>query len=294
MTPIKIKFGTGNRITIPKELCNQLKFNVGDNLFAIVQDNNLIITSDLPSDLNKESDDKSDNLLNSKTESSNISIRPVNTENKNTSSRIVIKSNLQDKGKFKHEKYSDCNLVIRTKQKYIEAFCSVCKGQLVKDDSSRHCRYKVNKQSTLESDYVSSEYNKQQSINTNTELQDKESLQQQNNEVLNDSNLKDKLTDILNTNKVITADIYKKLSDLKSNTTSNTTFVKNSVKSKPSTNIGYYRSSNTMLKPVKLKDYDSCSKCHLFFNKGFLIDDVFYCKDCTVKDFKNYVSKLKY
>ena len=38
---------------------------------------------------------------------------------------------------------------------------------------------------------------------------------------------------------------------------------------------------------------ESMDKCDELFNKGFLIDDDFYCKKCAIDNFKNYIKLRK-
>ena len=53
---------------------------------------------------------------------------------------------------------------------------------------------------------------------------------------------------------------------------------------------------NTVIENIILgeeKCYLKCAHCNQFFNKGYLLDKVFYCKDCAKKDFLNYLNKVK-
>lgn len=47
------------------------------------------------------------------------------------------------------------------------------------------------------------------------------------------------------------------------------------------------------LQPVKLSSFNACVNCDELFNKGFLIDDDFYCKKCAIDDFINYIKLRK-
>lgn len=41
------------------------------------------------------------------------------------------------------------------------------------------------------------------------------------------------------------------------------------------------------------RNHFKCKECGEFYEQGFLVNDVFYCKGCTVKNFKKYFIKLK-
>ena len=52
----------------------------------------------------------------------------------------------------------------------------------------------------------------------------------------------------------------------------------------------YKQLANTVIKPVKFNgNMKRCSHCNEFFKEGFYLDDLFYCKKCTVDDFKNFL-----
>ena len=47
------------------------------------------------------------------------------------------------------------------------------------------------------------------------------------------------------------------------------------------------------LQAVNLSSFNACVNCDELFNKGFLIDDDFYCKKCAIDNFKNYIKLRK-
>lgn len=47
------------------------------------------------------------------------------------------------------------------------------------------------------------------------------------------------------------------------------------------------------IQPVKLSSFKICSKCDELFNKGFMIEEEFYCKDCALSDFINFIKLRK-
>lgn len=49
----------------------------------------------------------------------------------------------------------------------------------------------------------------------------------------------------------------------------------------------------TVIEPIAKNEYIQCNSCNEFFNSGFYLDDIFYCKSCTIKDFKEYLDLRK-
>ena len=56
----------------------------------------------------------------------------------------------------------------------------------------------------------------------------------------------------------------------------------------------YEKIKNTVIRPISFTEgMKRCSGCHEFFEDGFYLDNLFYCKKCTVKDFKNFLDIRK-
>lgn len=56
----------------------------------------------------------------------------------------------------------------------------------------------------------------------------------------------------------------------------------------------YNHIKNTVVRPVMFGDgMKRCSGCQEFFESGFYLDNLFYCKKCTIKDFKNFLDIRK-
>lgn len=56
----------------------------------------------------------------------------------------------------------------------------------------------------------------------------------------------------------------------------------------------YNHIKNTVLKPITFAvGMKRCHGCGEFFESGFYLDTLFYCKKCTVKDFKNFIEIRK-
>ena len=121
---MKVKFGTGNRITIPKDIVNNYKLKEGEFLELNIEDGKLVLTK-----INNTKDvNKVENYSNNK--------KPV------TKSKIEIKSNIQHKNEYAKPIVSDCGLVVRSKRKYLKEFCNECKGKL---SSTSACMYNTKK-----------------------------------------------------------------------------------------------------------------------------------------------------
>ena len=112
---MEVTLGSGYRITIPKEVRDQLHLKEGIKLFMNVQDNKIILSFD---DVN----------IPIKTEEKEID-KPQDKVKKSNNSRSIV-SNLEEGKKFSRKVYSDCGLVIRTKRSYMNKFCEDCQGQL--------------------------------------------------------------------------------------------------------------------------------------------------------------------
>lgn len=56
----------------------------------------------------------------------------------------------------------------------------------------------------------------------------------------------------------------------------------------------YDQLKKTIVRPVMFGDgMKRCSGCHEFFDHGFMLDNQFYCKKCTIEDFKNFLEIRK-
>ena len=55
-----------------------------------------------------------------------------------------------------------------------------------------------------------------------------------------------------------------------------------------------YFKGDTVIEPVKYSSgLQCCTNCEEYFTKGFLLNDDFYCKDCTKQNFLNYMKNRK-
>ena len=114
-----IKLGTGNRITIPFKMIEQQGWNIGDILSITNEGDYIKITKC-------------------------VSEKPMI---KSTSvGKVEIKSNIDKLDQYSKAIISDCGLVVRTKRKYLDNFCKLCKGQLL-DETHQNCNYVIFKES---------------------------------------------------------------------------------------------------------------------------------------------------
>ena len=304
MEEVTVKLSTGNRLTIPKTICEQLNLLQGDTLYLSIDNNNIILSKNKTAIVNATkvsvSRQLTSNLIdNYNQQNEELATVPELVKNDKTLSKF--KPNLEDLGKYEHQKLSDCGLVVKTKTKYIKAFCDSCKGQLLDnypEYGDKPCSYKdipselyVGEKTGNDVSTIMESKTIHTTSNVNNEAQldvvKEDTLVNNSNVVDNteivskDINVKNEVQKLLEQNKTITADIYQNLSKI------------NKKEKYRESNSNYYRCKETFLKPVKLSNYIHCQNCGFLYNNGFLIDEDFYCKDCTIQDFKNYISKIK-
>lgn len=171
-----------------------------------------------------------------------------------------IVSNLEEGEKFKTKYYSPCKLVIRTKNRYLKEFCNDCKGLLVED-----CKEKQHLCS-----YYNTQQTKEQSIKSEVETTIKVTKKQPVQKVTQ-KELKqnvEKLDNILSEHikTLVNPDLIKE------------------VKKEGKNTIQAIKSENR---------YFQCQNCEQIFAKGFMINNEFYCKDCTKQHFKKFLDKYK-
>lgn len=107
------------RITIPNEVISQISFKPGSPVSITTKDGKIIIE-----EYNENNADETE----AKTKSA---------KKPSTGSSIVIESNIQDLKMYAKPILSPCGKVVRSKRKYIDKFCEICKGQL----STENCKY---------------------------------------------------------------------------------------------------------------------------------------------------------
>lgn len=178
---------------------------------------------------------------------------PVNNLIKNQFKRKIV-SNLEEGSKFSRQVYSDCKLVIRTRKSYLKSFCEECKGQLSKEYGvDKYPCPYLNKNSIEDASIVQKEEKAIDKVDSTS------------------SNiLKDITSNVEKLNKKLDQDI-KKLNN-------------NSI------NI---HTADTTIEQICYDSYKACTKCKEYFDKGFLLDDKFYCKKCAKENFIEFYNTYK-
>ena len=175
------------------------------------------------------------------------------------SNRKIV-SNLKEGEKFKTKYYSPCKLVIRTKNRYLKEFCNDCKGLLVED-----CKEKQHLCS-----YYNTQQTKEQSIKSEVE------------------------TTIKVTKKQPVQKVTQK--ELKQNVEKLDNILSEHIKTLVDPNLikEVKKEGKNIIQAIKSENrYFQCQNCEQIFAKGFMINNEFYCKDCTKQHFKKFLDKYK-
>lgn len=210
----------------------------------------------------------------------NIEIKPTKAPVKRSqSAKNKIVANFEDAPNLYKAYFSECGLVVRTKTRYVNSFCEKCKGQLAReweDKAEVKCRYldtynDISSKSDNKTEVNKEDITENQNKDTSSKSIDIESMKvQRRNDI-------EQITKSISKAKKIISD---KIESLNKDTNSQ-------AKDKR------YSNDHTVLKPIKL-DKDSirsCDNCGEYQSKGFMIDDRFLCKECTKKDFKEYLKR---
>lgn len=228
---MKLVIGQSRRITIPSELYSEINFKPGDVVYMYVEGNKLVLTKETPKNETINNIDTTQKRL--KTNCSTLQTPKNSTATKN----IIVKSNIEDLNKYAKPILSDCKLVVRSKRKYINQFCDVCKGKLA-DNSNCNCKYRtpdINKEPVKNKEII-----KQLEVNK----------------------------------KQLETKIDKEIQNF--------------------SNDRVYFKGSTVLEPVTFSNgLKCCTSCEEYFTRGFLLDNKFYCKDCTKKHFLDYMKYRK-
>lgn len=189
----------------------------------------------------------------------------VKSKNNSKKGLIKIVSNLEEGQNFSKKIYSECGLVIRTKRKYMNKFCEECKGQLAAEygPENHPCKfYNEIMNSTKEK--------------SNTVKQSRKIIDELINNVNKVQSKLDKRIEIIN-NSESTSIVELENTKVKTNKHKNKLVT----------------TSDTTIQPIAFLDYKKCGGCGEFYDSGFLLDNVFRCKKCTIDDFSNYLKNNK-
>lgn len=238
-----------NRITIPSEIRDAINLKDGEYL-----DVNLdVFTKNIVISV---SDRCEPTLEDKKVEK--VKKTPKKVDAKVKSNCKKIEANYMDADKLYKAYYSECGLLVRTKNSYVKNACEKCQGKLAKEYEDRldvHCSYLSKKVSTELDKPV-----KQEKV----KIEDIKKQRKTERETIS-SNIKKAV-------KVID----KKVSKLD-----------NQDKPKRCT------SDSTTIKPIRA-DKDTllkCKECGQLVRSGFLVDKDILCKECTTEDFKKYMKR---
>lgn len=274
---MNITIGTGRRITIPADLFRQTNFKEGDTLDLQFVDNKFILTAVQPDCVTNESntsvDDKSEKInVDSSNKKVNSNKKVSTTQNRFT--RKIV-SNLEEGSKFSTKYYSPCELIIRTKNRYLREFCEDCKGELLKQgyEDNGKCKYidRIEEPKEQKKPETVEQVHEKPECNIINEQQKRVKMEPNVNKTHEN---KPKILDEIknNVNKVKTK-IDKEIDDL---TSQDKKFLKEKGKK--------------TIQPVRFsKGHIKCTDCGELHNTGFYIDGKFYCKKCTITDFRCYL-----
>lgn len=183
----------------------------------------------------------------------------------NVSSPRKIEANFMDADKLSRTCYSECGLIVRTKNRYVSDFCEDCQGQLAKEWENRvdvQCSYLSKKSRELR--------HKQ-----NPKVEEKKIEESKNKD-------KEKKKE------------EKKKEDIEIKVIKNLVPTEHKKRGRPKKQ-NRYSTGATTLKPVATNGEEAirCAECGEFVVRGFMLDDDFLCKECAKADFKNYLKRMR-
>lgn len=267
------------RMTIPQEIRSKANIDGNGYIDISFDDNtgNIVISSKLKPDTEKVAIKKETK----KKEPKKTEPKKEAKKSKKTTKPKKIEANFMDADKLYKAYYSECGLVVRTKNKYLNAFCEQCQGQLAREWEDRveaHCKYltnnfqdvveKIDKEQEKLEQSIQEEITKMEPIETEIEKLRKKRKE----DIANISK------SIKEANKVIDGEIDN---------------IEHKQKRGRPKKQKRYSTGNTILKPVKTdgEKFLNCTDCGEFVGKGFYLDDEFLCKECAIRDFKEYLKR---
>ena len=256
---MRIIIGSNNRITFPKQFCEENNIKVGDEyelhficdniVFEHIDKANSVIKAEEESKLEKQE---------IKEEPMDISINNI----KLSGSKEFV-PNLEESQNFYRKVYSKCGLLCRTKPKYIEQYCQRCKGQmLAEEERTKYCPYSQKEESNIE-------------INSDINIDKPQPnlIASEQAELINKS---------YSNNKSLVTNITKNIESLNKK-------LDNDIQDNNLYQTDIDFNDKTNIQPIKYTHHHQCYICEEFKDSGFLIDDEhFLCKNCVVRSFINY------
>lgn len=186
-----------------------------------------------------------------------------------------IEANFMDASNLYHQCFSECGLLVRTKNSYVRNACERCRGKLAEEWSDRaeiHCSY-------LDNDYI----NKVEKYKKDSKEPKLEKIRNQRKK--NIKEISDKLKKAEDTINISIKEL-----DFKPNISLDN--VKIITKKRSKNNIVH--TAETTINPVAFTNETvKCNDCGLYFTKGFYLDNDFLCKSCAMKDFERFLKKYR-
>lgn len=240
---MKVKLASGNRITIPKPFIQEHNLIEGQYLDLQMIEGKLVLTF-----LNTDSQPQIDKS------------KATKQTNKATK-QIKLVSNLEEGQSLSKKYYSDCKLVIRTKNSYLKTFCEKCQGLVERDNKTENyiCSYNLhlNKPKDVPIQQPVKE------IKNTTILKHKEQTAQEIRQNVN------KLSRIINTK-------IERIKQSEQNL------------DKP-IQLSTVIKQDTPIIPIRSRGVNKCVSCGEFHKNGYNIEDSFYCRSCTIKEFNKFL-----
>lgn len=182
-------------------------------------------------------------------------IESKNKSNNSESKKREIVSNLEQGLSYKKQYFSKCGLVIRTKNKYLKDFCNDCKGKLV-DDYNLEIEKCCNYRGNRLNQFKKVEHKTQTPV------------------------IKDRVDTLRKTKKILIDNINE-----------NKKQIEQKIDKDIEDTLDFEGSK--VLQPIWYDGYKSCTNCRTLCENGFLVNNKFYCRSCTLEDFKKYYNKKK-
>lgn len=267
------------RMTIPQEIRSKANIDGNGYIDISFDDNtgNIIISSKLKPETEKVVVKKETKKKEPKKKEPKKEVK----KSTKTTKPKKIEANFMDADKLYKAYYSECGLVVRTKNKYLKDFCEQCQGQLAREWEDRveaHCKY-------LTSNFqeVAKQIDKEQ-----------EKLEQTiQEEITKMEAVENEIEQIRKKRKEDIANISKSIKEANKVIDEEIDMIEPKQKRGRPKKQKRYSTGNTILKPVKTdgEKFLNCTDCGEFVGKGFYLDDEFLCKECAVRDFKEYLKR---
>lgn len=275
---MKITLSSGNRITIPKEIVNQLNLNQGQTFDLIItNDGNLLLN------INNSNIEQVDNSLNIIQESKleDIEDKIIKSDPTPVRFKHKIVSNLAESENFTRKVVSECGLLVRTKRSYLNKACEECQGYLAEQYGRENhlCKYLDNSKTNIESE------------REEIQVKEDEKKEDESKEVKADNPKVVIEQEKPKTNKEMIQNINNNINKLKETIDHKIDNIQKPVIKQFTKTTKHNESTN--LEFVSFNSYKKCTHCKEYFNYGYLLNNEFYCPACTREDFIDFYEQYK-